>query len=1153
MGLFDRILRAGEGRKLRALESIASDIEKLEDDFTALKTGDDFRTQTTIFRERLDHGEDLNDILVEAYAVVRQAARVAIGQFHFPVQLMGGVALHFGWVAEMKTGEGKTLVSTLPAYLNALSGRGVHVVTANPYLAKRDAEWMGRIHRLLGLSVGLIEPGVSGIAHKQAQYRADITYGTSNEFGFDYLRDNMARSRDEQVQRGHSYALVDEVDSILIDEARTPLIISGKVGDAGPLYRRFAHIARDLRRDVDYEVDEEKRTVSALPSGIKRVEAAFGIRNLYDDANDLVHQLQAALKAKELYRRGHDYEVQRGEVKIVDEFTGRILEGRRWSEGLHQAVEAKEGVEVKAENQTLATVTIQNYFRLYEKLAGMTGTAQSEAAELANTYGLDIVSIPTNQAVIRRDRQDLIYKTEAAKVEAVADEIEERHELGQPILVGTASVAKSKLISETLQRRGIPHEVLNAENHTREAGLITEAGKRGAVTVATNMAGRGVDIILGGTLSSSHAAAQREFGVLPEALRPSDLSEADILRIEDEAEERIIKLTQHADGLREQLDGQVRRDVPSLFEDRLPEDLDELAVLQEEVAAYRATLEAERSAIAHNERLIERHNGLKRQIDDLFAEPGSDQHDSLVAAVTHETPIEQIEELADELDELTEELRDASARPGARTGRLAAEEIRERLAHGDEDLEEAREVLRRRLRAQRTYLEEQEKSVHAVQQRIAKLLDNVVSVEAYVDAATERLDAIRIREIGPWMRERMASPLTAEDARAADEVRELGGLMVIGTERHESRRIDDQLRGRSGRQGDPGESRFYVSLEDDLMRLFATGAMNWVMDKALPEDVPLEAKMVTRAIERAQNTVEQRNAEIRKNVLKYDEVMNEQRKVIYAKRDQILDAADLREEALGLLETVVDGSVSAHCAGDLPEEWEIEKLLTEIGTYWDTAVTADAVEAAGDPEAVIDLFVDEGTRLYEDREQKFGDAPDGEPLMRHIERIVMLRAIDNRWREHLRDMDHLREGIGLRAMGQRDPLTEWQREGFDMFGSMMSAIEQEFVRDVMHVRLPETEQPAKAPQNVQYTADQASVSETPRPADGQQRRAPARRRQTAPAPAGGGTSAPAGDGAAAATGTATKEAAKLGRNEPCWCGSGKKYKACHFKSDRASA
>jgi hypothetical protein len=664
-----------------------------------------------------------------------------------------------------------------------------------------------------------------------------------------------------------------------------------------------------------------------------------------------------------------------------------------------------------------------------------------------------------------------------------------------------------------------------------------------------------VDIIRGGTLSSSHAAAQREFGVLPEALRPADLSDADILRIEAEAEDRIIKLTAHANGLREQLDGQARRDVPSLFEDRLPEDLEELAVLQEEVAGYRATLEAERSAIAHNERLIERHNGLKRQIDELFADSTADQRDNLVAAVTDETPIEQIEELADELDELGEELRDASARPGPRSGRLAAEEIRELLAHGDEHIEEAHEVLRRRLRSQRTYLEEQEKSVQAVQQRIAKLLENVISVEAYVDAATERLDAIRIRQIGPWMRERMASPLSAEDARAADQVREVGGLMVIGTERHESRRIDDQLRGRSGRQGDPGESRFYVSLEDDLMRLFATGAMNWVMDRALPEDVPLEAKMVTRAIERAQNTVEQRNAEIRKNVLKYDEVMNEQRKVIYAKRDQILDAADLREEALGLLETVVEASVSAHCAGDLPEEWEIEKLLTEIGTYWDTAVTADAVTAAGDAEAVIDLFVEEGTALYEDREKRFGDAPDGEPLMRHIERIVMLRAIDNRWREHLRDMDHLREGIGLRAMGQRDPLTEWQREGFDMFGSMMSAIEQEFVRDVMHVRLPETEQPAKAPQNVQYSADQASVAPTPGPAENQPRRAPARhRRAPTPAPAGNRGPAPAGDGAAVAmTGTVTKEeAAKLGRNEPCWCGSGKKYKLCHFKSDRAS-
>ncbi|MGA0355311.1 MAG: preprotein translocase subunit SecA, partial [Ilumatobacteraceae bacterium] len=682
MGVLDRILRAGEGKKLKALQGIVPDIAALEDEYRRLDD-DSLKAKTAEFRARLDRGETLDDLLIEAFAVTREAADRVLGQRHYDVQMMGGAALHFGWVAEMRTGEGKTLVSTLPAYLNGLSGRGVHLVTVNDYLARRDAEWMGQVHRWLGLTVGLVVPGFqTSPAEKRRNYVCDITYGTNNELGFDYLRDNMAGRLEDKVQRGHEFCIVDEVDSILIDEARTPLIISGRVGDAAKLYYRFASIVRTLERDVDYEVEEDKRVVVPLEAGISKVEAALEVDNLYDDVSaNLVHQFSVALKAKELYRRDKDYIVQGGEVKIVDEFTGRILDGRRWSEGIHQAVEAKEGVKIKEENQTLATITLQNYFRMYSKLAGMTGTASTEAAELMGTYGLGVVPIPTNRPVARLDQADLIFKGEIGKFAAVIDDILERHEKGQPVLVGTVSVEKSELLSRMMRERGIDHEVLNAKQHTREAEIVSQAGRLGSVTVATNMAGRGVDIVLGGN---------------PELL--------------------------------------ARREV-------LKEGFDE-ALLADDYA------------------------------------------------------------LPHPLEEMPEEFRE---------------------------------------------------------QRAAAL------------ASLERHHA------------RFAPECAAE----GEKVRELGGLYVIGSERHDSRRIDNQLRGRSGRQGDPGESRFYLSLDDELMRLFATGALQWAMGR-FDDDEAIEAKMVTKAIERAQTTVEQKNAEVRKNVLKYDEVMNEQRKVIYRRRDQIL-------------------------------------------------------------------------------------------------------------------------------------------------------------------------------------------------------------------------------------------------------------------------
>src|SRR5688500_4769457 len=695
MSVLSKILRAGEGRKVKRLAEIVPDINALEPEMQAL-ADDALQHKTVEFRERLANGEDLNELLIEAFAVTREAAKRVIGQRHYDVQMMGGAGLHFGWIAEMKTGEGKTLVSTLPVYLNGLTQRGMHIITVNDYLARRDAEWMGRIHRWLGLTVGLVVPDVSDWQAKRDAYHCDVTYGTNTEFGFDYLRDNMAKSRDHMVQRDHVYAIVDEVDSILIDEARTPLIISGPAAESAKLYYQFAGLVRMLQRDVDYEVDEEKRTVVPTEEGIEKVERQLDVENMYDQVSvNYVHQLGQALRAKELYKRDKDYIIQDGEVKIVDEFTGRILEGRRWSDGLHQAVEAKERVKIKDENHTWATVTLQNYFRMYDKLAGMTGTAETEASEFASAYNLPVVPIPTHRPMVRNDLPDLVYRSEEAKFNATVDDLVQRYDTGQPVLVGTASVERSEHLSRLLDKRGIPHTVLNAKQHAREATIVAQAGRLHAITVATNMAGRGVDILLGGNpegLAQQEAYAQGIDATTPEGQAPAK---------------------------------------------------DSLATVGEQFKAE------------------------------------------------------------------------------------------------------------------------------------------------------------------------------------GDRIPELGGLYGLGSERHESGRVDNQLRGRSGRQGHPGESRFYLSLEDELMRLFATGAMQWVMAKTLEDDMPIEAKMVTKAIERAQTTVEQRNAEIRKDVLKYDEVMNEQRKVIYARRMQVIDGEDLRERTVELLDDAVENLVELY-GQRYSEEWDID-------------------------------------------------------------------------------------------------------------------------------------------------------------------------------------------------------------------------------------
>jgi preprotein translocase subunit SecA len=882
--VLEKIGQLGEGRRLKRLEQLVRIVNTFEPELEEL-TDDQLRAKSEEFRQRLEVGESLDDLLPEAFASVREAARRTIGQRHFDVQVMGAIVLHEGNIAEMKTGEGKTLVATMPAYLNSLAGQGVHIVTVNDYLAKRDSEWMGPIYRALGASVGLIQAQMTPVERRPA-YRSDITYGTNNEFGFDYLRDNMAMRGEDMVQRGHHYGIVDEVDSILIDEARTPLIISGMVADSAKWYLTFARLAPRLRKEVDYEVDEAKRTVAVTEEGVGKVEEALGIENLYEHVHTpLVHHLQNALRAKELYKRDVDYIVTSGEVKIVDEFTGRVLEGRRYSEGLHQAIEAKENVRIKEENQTLATITIQNYFKMYEKLAGMTGTAKTQLAEFQEVYKLDVVEIPTNQPMIRADEQDLIYKVEDAKWNAVVQDIAERSEAGQPVLVGTVSIEKSEKLSGYLNRRGIPHHVLNAKNHEKEAMIVAQAGRAGTVTVATNMAGRGVDILLGGN---------------PEYLARQEMAAREW-----------------------------DNDRYLMFE------MDE-----DERAAY----EAEYAPILQK---------FKQQTDT--------EHEEVVG---------------------------------------------------------------------------------------------------------------------------------------------LGGLYVLGTERHESRRIDNQLRGRSGRQGDPGESRFYLSLEDDLMRMFASDRVSSIMNRLKwPEDEPIAARMVTRAVESAQRQIEELNFERRKNILKYDDVMNTQRQVIYGEREKILNGEDFKEQALDFVTEVVEGTVS-QWIGDktFAEEWDLDALLAGVAELYPTRLTRQDLERAATAPELSEMVLSDALALYEEKEQAVGSQ-----VMRELERMVLMSLTDNKWREHLYEMDYLQEGIHLRAYGQRDPLTEYRREAFDMFEELTQGIREEFVRYIFRVELVRQDEPSR-----------------PRP-----QRVVTSRGETDEAP-----------GAQAKSG-------KVPRNAPCPCGSGKKYKKCH--------
>ena len=886
VGLLDKLLRAGEGRAIKELEKIAQKVNKFESEISILDDNS-LQNKTTEFKERISKGETLDSLLPEAFAVVREAAKRTLGQRHYDVQLMGGAALHKGNIAEMKTGEGKTLVSTLPAYLNALSGKGVHVVTVNDYLAERDSEWMGRVHRFLGLKVGVILSNMSPTERREA-YAADITYGTNNEFGFDYLRDNMAWTLADCVQRDHNFAIVDEVDSILIDEARTPLIISGPADKATKWYVEFANIVNKLSKDTHYEIDVKKRTVGILEAGVTIVESTLGIDNLYEAANTpMIGYLNNAIKAKELFKRDKDYVVMNGELLIVDEHTGRMLSGRRYSEGLHQALEAKERIEIQDENQTLATITLQNYFRLYEKLSGMTGTAMTEASEFMQIYKLGVIPIPTNKNMKRIDQSDLIYKSEVGKFTAVVEDIVNRNKKGQPVLVGTVSVEKSEELSAMLKRRGVPHEVLNAKQHEREAAIIARAGTIGAVTVATNMAGRGTDIMLGG-----NPEFMADFELQRKGLNPSE--------------------------------------TPQEYEKAWPD----------EISRQKAAVEKE-----------------------------------------HETVVT------------------------------------------------------------------------------------------------------------------------------------LGGLYVLGTERHESRRIDNQLRGRSGRQGDPGESRFYLSLQDELMKRFNSGLVERFLGAAgMPEDTPLESKIVSNAIKSAQTQVESLNFEMRKNVLKYDDVMNKQRSVVYSERREVLEGADIKDLTNNFLEETITAYVNSATSDGVAENWDLNTLWLALRALFPISFSAqDLINEVGevgalDSEFVLDRVLVDARSAYEKRESELSA-----PIMRELERKILLSVLDKKWREHLYEMDYLQEGIGLRAMAQRDPLVEYQREGYDLFSAMMDAVKEQLVGHLFSAE-------------VQVEGDQVGAKGlTPTPA-------------------------PVSQLQYSAAEIETTSSGETSRNAPCPCGSGKKYKRCHGAS-----
>ncbi|TMA79143.1 MAG: preprotein translocase subunit SecA [Deltaproteobacteria bacterium] len=1160
--LLTRVFGSANERTLRRLWPIVEETNALEADLQALPP-EAFPAKTAELRERLAQEDTtVDEILPEAFALVREASRRTIGLRHFDVQALGGLVLHQGKIAEMKTGEGKTLVATLPLYLNALEGKGAHLVTVNDYLARRDVQWMGPIYHYLGLSTASIIHDASfrfdltyipkdyRLLHlrpieRREAYRADITYGTNNEFGFDYLRDNMKFSLDDYVQRELHYAIVDEVDNILIDEARTPLIISGPAEESTDKYYVVDRIIPRLRKDVDYTIDEKHRSATLTEEGIAKCERLLGVSNLYDPSQiDMLHHVTQALKAHTLFKRDVDYVVKDGEVLIVDEFTGRLMPGRRWSDGLHQAVEAKEGVRIERENQTLATITIQNYFRMYKKLAGMTGTADTEAVEFQKIYKLEVVVIPPNKAMRRVDSPDVVYKSEREKFAAVVEEIKECHEKGQPVLVGTTSVEKSERVSKLLKKTGVRHNVLNAINHEAEANIIAQAGRHQQVTIATNMAGRGTDILLGGN---------------PEFLARAEMENEWIRRAgtvqgggqtEQRYEDTLRTLRERYDEEVQRASGQYEQGLATLQE-RRGEALRQLTEAHKkllELSPYRPLRDRYEQvssvelipAVRDHDPIPRRYRQVKEELEAtlLGAETGT-------AVATERSELEELrsryesvlaawEEGGVRTDETARELDERRAQyerglsvmelallvKGGATGNGELAEIRVSYRTSEDDYVEAERLHQE---TQTPY----EEAVRAAERRYeadrAKYVAAVEEIREQLQKAPQEYEA-RYQDILEKYRETCAGE--------RELVVAAGGLHILGTERHEARRIDNQLRGRGGRQGDPGTSRFYLSLEDDLLRIFGADRMQGLMERlGMEEGVPIEHRLITRAIRNAQEKVEAHNFDIRKHLLEYDDVLNKQREVVYSRRRELLGRDDLREDVLELATGIAEDLVATHAEAEVAsEEWDWKALDDAVFARFNFRLQLPGSEHEGlRMEGLQDILVERVKQAYAQREQLFGA-----PIVRHLEKLIMLQTLDTFWKDHLLNMDHLKEGIGLRGYGQVNPLQAYQKEGYDMFEEMIRRMESDVVEKLMSVQI-RTEAAPGMPQRA-AVAPSGAEDALPAELEALQRR----QRQAARVTLSHGEQAQAQK-----VETVRRDGDKVGRNDPCPCGSGKKFKKCH--------
>ena len=1166
--ILTRVFGSANERTLRRLWPVVEDINALEETYKELPA-EAFPAKTAEWKERLaSEGVSLDDILPEAFAAVREASRRTIGLRHFDVQCLGGIVLHQGRIAEMKTGEGKTLVATLPLYLNALQGKGSHLVTVNDYLARRDVQWMGPIYHYLGLSTASIIHDQSfefdpnfitkdyRLLHlrpveRRHAYRADITYGTNNEFGFDYLRDNMKFSLDEYVQRELHYAIVDEVDNILIDEARTPLIISGPAEESTDKYFIVDRIIPRLRKDTDYAIDEKHRSATLTEEGIAKCERLLGVSNLYDPSQiDILHHVTQALKAHTLFKRDVDYVVKDGEVLIVDEFTGRLMPGRRWSDGLHQAVEAKEGVRIERENQTLATITIQNYFRMYSKLAGMTGTADTEAVEFKKIYKLDVVVMPPNKPMSRVDNPDVVYKSEREKFNAVVDEIKDCHEKGQPVLVGTTSVEKSERVSKLLKKAGIRHNVLNAINHEAEANIIAQAGRHTQVTIATNMAGRGTDILLGGNPEFlARAEMENEWIRRAGSLQKDGKTERyeDALRslrerYDDEVQRAETKFKQELEALEERRGDALRR-----LTDAHRQIL-ELSPYRAIRARYDEVSSVELiPAVRDHDPIPARYRRAKAELETtLLAAGGSGAVATERSALEelgarYEAALEAWEEGGVRTDEAGRDLdeRRAEYERGLSVMELALLVKEAANGSGNGELETLRAEYRAAeddyVEAERLHEEKRgpyEEALHAAEHRYederTKYVAAVEDIREQLQKAPQEYEA-RYKDILEKYRETCAGE--------REKVVAAGGLHILGTERHEARRIDNQLRGRGGRQGDPGSSRFYLSLEDDLLRIFGADRMQGLMERlGMEEGVPIEHRLITRAIRNAQEKVEAHNFDIRKHLLEYDDVLNKQREVIYARRRDLLSRDDLKDDVLEIAETIAEDLVARHADADVAsEEWDWKALDDAVFAQFNFRLgLPDAQREALRVEALQDVLVERVRQAYEQREQQFGP-----PILRHLEKLIMLQTLDTLWKDHLLGMDHLKEGIGLRGYGQVNPLQAYQKEGYDMFEDMVRRLEVDLVEKLMSVQL-RTESAAGQPR----VAVEGAGADDALPAELE---AMQRRQRQAVRLSHSHGDHEHGDGPQKVE-TVRRDADKVGRNEACPCGSGKKYKKCHGRA-----